>query len=239
MAVAGIFTKCFRNETRRRCLALEEEAQRLSRVLWVRAVWGSPFSAPPDSKWKNICRSGPGCAEKAAARPLVASPGATREASPARDFASINQKERGQMECMLKCHFWVTMATGELVKPKVQLSCPLFHINLGRRATSFPPFPTPVSWCVYFEGFKKRLQLEVPAGFCGSTATRETSSQAALDVLNCRGEISLPPRCSLPTNTYGAIGFRGKVPEPGHPASVLPGHLFTLGTSHEALHLSA
>lgn len=99
------------------------------------------------------------------------------------------------MECMLKCRLWVTMATGETVKPNIQLSCPLFHVTLGRKATSFPPFRTPVSWCVWFEGFKKRLQLEVPAGFRGSLATREASSQAAPDVLNCREEMSPPPRC--------------------------------------------
>lgn len=52
-SAAGILTRCFGNETRRSCLALEEEGQRLSRVLWVRTAWGSPFSGRPDSNWKK------------------------------------------------------------------------------------------------------------------------------------------------------------------------------------------
>lgn len=93
-------------------------------------------------------------AGKATARPLVASPGGER---PAPVFTSINRKEQGHTERIFKCRFWVTMATGETVKPKVQLSCSLFHINLGRKRASFPPFRTPVSWGVCFQGFKQQF----------------------------------------------------------------------------------
>lgn len=139
-----------------------------SDLLWKRkgkdsaSLGGSP--RPPDPapnrfsvKWKSICghfqaESGEGhCAP---------SGGQSWSRTGCMGCASLHihqPKEQGHTERIFKCRFWVTMATGETVKPKVQLSCSLFHINLGRKIASFPPSHTPVSWDVCFQGFKKQF----------------------------------------------------------------------------------
>lgn len=76
----------------------------------------------------------------------------------------------------------------------------MFHINLGRKTTSFPLFHTRLPGlhlCRVSKGVWFPPQ-GAPAGFWGSRGPELPVSRAALDVTNCREETSLPPHCSFP-----------------------------------------
>lgn len=115
-------------------------------------------------------------------------------------FTPINQKEQGQMEYIFKCLFWVTMGTGEIVKPKVQLSCSLSTLIWEGKQLHFCFFTLQLP-ATYFQGFKKPF-LFPPAGsrsrFLWEHGDQSGQSRAAMDVIHCCEERSLPAPCSFP-----------------------------------------
>ena len=93
------------------------------------------------------------------------------------------------------------LATGEIVKHKVRSSFSLLHINSGRKTTSFLHFPHSSFLVHVFSVFQEAVDLfsnRSPRRFLWEHGDQNSQFQAALDVINCPEETSLPPHCSLP-----------------------------------------
>lgn len=134
--------------------------------------------------------------------PSGGQPWSRTAASPGPGRIHQSQEQQGQTEYIFKGLFSVTMATGQIVKLKVGWSCTLFPIKLGRETTSFPLSRNCSFRGCRFSGFRRAVRFP-PTGeprqvSVGAPGTRAARSQAALDVINCREEMSLPPHCPFP-----------------------------------------